>query len=148
MFKPERLMKLHTRATAALMMTCGLGLFAAAAPAAAANEALNIGNGTLLAKGIGFKLSYTYTCRPGYFARSVVDVSQRMSQTRMAVAVGGSNSSTKCTGNPQTINVVGFIKDNLPLKSGVALATLTVHLDSPQAFETLQLAKEIRLSKK
>jgi hypothetical protein len=54
-------MKMYIRATAASMMTCGLGHFAAAAPAAAANEALDVSDGTLLAKGLGFEISYTYT---------------------------------------------------------------------------------------
>ncbi|MBP1135125.1 hypothetical protein JOE31_001357 [Arthrobacter sp. PvP023] len=142
-------MKMYTRATAAFMMTCGLGLFAAAAPAAAAtNEVLDIGNGTLLAKGLGFRISYTYTCRPGFVATSVIDVEQLVSKSRLAVGVAGSTSPTPCTGDPQTTTVVGVIKDDIPLKSGVALARLTVYVDNQVISETLEFREEIRLSNK
>ncbi|MBT2556083.1 hypothetical protein [Arthrobacter sp. ISL-5] len=144
-------MKMHTRATAALVMTCGLGLFAAAAPAAAANEVLDISDGTLLAKGIGFQISYTYTCDPGLTATSAVDVVQRISKSQVTIAVAGDASKTECTGNPQTLTFVGQTKPGyLPLKSGVALATVTVNLsnDQNQPFQNLRFAKEIRLTNK
>lgn len=143
-------MKTYTRATAAFMMTCGLGLFAAAAPAAAANEGLDIGNGTLLARGLGFELSYTYTCDPGLTAtRAFVDVVQRIGKTQRTFAYGVNESDIECTGNPQTFKVVGQTKpDYLPLKSGVALAILTVYLENESFPPTIEFREEIRLINK
>jgi hypothetical protein len=145
-------MKMYIRATAASMMTCGLGLFAAAAPAAAANEAVDISDGTLLAKGLGFEISNTYTCDPGLTATAAfVDVVQRVKKTELTYAYAPGPNDIECTGNPQTFKVVGQTKpDYLPRKSGVALAILTVNLEDAAntSIPRLELRQEIRLSNK
>lgn len=145
-------MKMHTRATAALVMTCGLGLFAAAAPAVAANEGLDISDGTLLAKGLGFEITYSYTCDPGLTATSsFVDVVQRVKKTGVTYAYAANTGDIECTGTPQTFKVVGQTKpDYGPLKSGVALATLTVNLENADNtnIPRIEFREEVRLTNK
>lgn len=102
-----------------------------------------------MAKGLGFQLSYTYTCDPGLTATSkFVDVVQRINKTQVTYAAGGDHNPIECTGNTRVITVTGQTKpDYLPLKTGVAFATLTIDLEKDgQFFQRLTLREEIRLA--
>jgi hypothetical protein len=113
---------MKTKIRATITAACTAGLLSIATPAFAAGAILDVGDGTLLAKGAGATIPITFVCDAGQTYLIDLGVQQRVSQGR--VAKGGTQTFGDCTGSEQTITltVTSDGDSNLAFKSGSALA--------------------------
>lgn len=117
------------RIAAATAITTGL-LVSAISPAWSFGVPLDIGNGTISAKGAAVSIPVTFTCEleEGRTTESVqILLQQQLSPKRQARGAG--SAEVECTGSSQTVEItaIAFVKNaGFAFRSGDAVATLTI----------------------
>jgi hypothetical protein len=124
----ETMMNIKSRVITAGVFAASLSLMSVAAPANAAVVAiLDVGQGTLLEKGMAAEVPVTLVCDPGsVLAQADVSLHQKVSQGRVTRGFGFTDFT--CTGQSQTVTVTATVSDavNIPFKNGIAVADVTL----------------------
>jgi hypothetical protein len=117
-------MNIKSRVVTTAVFAASISLMSVAVPAnAAVLTALDVGQGTLLDRGMSVDVPVTLVCDPGsVFAQVSVQVNQRVSQGRITRGFG--TTDVTCTGQSQivTVNAPVSAPVNILFKNGTAVA--------------------------
>lgn len=129
---------------AVIAAVAGALFISSTAPAWSSGVPLDIGNGTIGAKGAAVSIPVTFTCQleEGRTTETVlVQLQQQLSPKHQAKGAGA--AEVACTGSPQTVSITviaGTKNDGFAFRSGDAIATLTIGDPPGEPFtETIRL---------
>lgn len=141
-------MNIKSRGVLTGAFIAALSLVLVAAPANAAGSVINVGPGTLLAKGAALEVPVTFVCDvDSAYASVTVIITQKVSQGRTATG-NFSTTDFTCTGESQTVTLT-LNAANAAFKNGTALADVDLFTCPPDFnCQDLRILKEISLKNK